>query len=420
MFALLRQRNFALLWFSGLITTTGDWLLIIGLPVYIYTTTRSALATSVTLIVAVIPGLFLSSLAGVFVDRWDRRKTIIVTNFLLAAGLLPLLAVHSIDTLWIIYVVLFFESCVVQFSSPAENALLPLLVSEEQLVPANALNSISQNTSRLTGAALGGLLVGTLGLTSVVLLDMFSFLCVCVMLWLVRLPQELTRRQRVSDNVAVVEKNLLREWLEGMRLILHVRALTILFIMLALQFFGEGVFSVLLVVFVEKTLGYGAVVYGALNSMQAVGSILGGTAIGLVGKRFTPARLIGINTLVFGIIDLLIINVPLFLPSLLILLCLFILVGIPGTGMRVGINSLFQSLVEDSLRGRIFGAFSTVQSLMVLLGIGLAGALGGLLGAPLMLNIQGSVYALSGLFGLLTLGRMIGKKLEKQTSGLIV
>ena len=94
--------------------------------------------------------------------------------------------------------------------------------------------------------------------------------------------------------------------------------------------------------------------------------------------------------------------------------------GIPRTGMRVGINSLFQSLVEDSLRGRIFGAFSTVQSLMVLLGIGLAGALGDLLGVPLMLNIQGSVYALSGLFGLLTLGRMIGKKLEKQTSELVV
>ncbi|MDQ2715650.1 MAG: MFS transporter, partial [Chloroflexota bacterium] len=134
MIATLRQRNFALLLFGGLISNTGDWLLLIGLPVYVYVLTGSALATSITLITGFVPMLLLSSLAGVFVDRWDRRWTMIISNLLLALGLLPLLLVHSRESLWIVFVVQFVESCIAQFVQPAESALLPNLVSEEQLV----------------------------------------------------------------------------------------------------------------------------------------------------------------------------------------------------------------------------------------------------------------------------------------------
>ncbi len=153
--------------------------------------------------------------------------------------------------------------------------------------------------------------------------------------------------------------------------------------------------------------------------MQAVGSLLGGAIIGLLGKRYTPARLVGICICLFGIIDLLIINIPLFIPNLLIIWALFILVGIPGIGAMVGVYSLFQSLVADELRGRVFGAFITIEALMVLVGMGLAGLLGDHLGAPLMLNIQGSAYTLSGLLGLLTLGGMVKKQQEKQDTELI-
>jgi len=417
--AILRQRNFALLWSGGLISMVGDWLLRIGLPVYVYTLTGSALATSIMLITGFVPDVLLGSVAGVFVDRWDRRKTMMTSNLLLAVGLLPLLAVHSKDTLWIVYIVQFFEACISQFVLPAENALIPHLVSEEQLVSANALKSISQNISRLVGSALGGLLIGGLGLSSVVLLDAVTFLFVCVMLGLMQLPTSPVNTQKTSETVAAEEKNLLREWLEGLQLILRLRPLTILCLMGAVQSIGEGVFGVLLVVFVEKVLGYGAAVYGSLGSMQAVGSLLGGALIGLLGKRFTPARLVGICTCLFGIIDLLIINVPLFMPNLLIIWALFILVGIPGIGALVGAYSLFQSLVEDKLRGRVFGAFLTIEAVMVLIGMSLAGALGDRLGAALMLNIQGSVYTLSGLLGLLTLNRMVKKLQKKQAAELV-
>ena len=414
MIAVLRQRNFALLWLGGLISNTGDWLLIIGLPVYVYLLTGSALATSITLIAAFVPSLLIGSVAGVFVDRWDRRWTMIISNLLLALGLLPMLAVHSKDTLWIVYVVAFCESCFDQFVYPAESALIPNLVSEEHLVSANALKSIGMNSSRLIGGALGGIVLAALGLRGVILIDAITFLFVATMILLIRMPAKQQSAAQLleshaADNGSVGElatnptRHFAGEWLEGLQLIARQRALIILLIMFMLQSLGEGVFGVLLVVFVKQVLHGGSVDYGLILSIQAVGSLIGGVFIGAFGKRFAPARMLGVCMFLFGFIDLLIIDVPIFFPSILLVMALFIAVGIPGTAGMVSFQSLLQFLVEDKLRGRVFGTAASIGALMTLLGMILAGALGDRLGPILLLNIQGSVYALSGVLVIATL-----------------
>src|SRR6201986_749013 len=101
MLATLRQRNFALLWFGSLISFVGDWVLLIALPVYIYDLTGSTLATGAMFIAQTLPRLLFGSLAGVFVDRWDRRWTMIVAN-LACTAVLP---VHSVADLWIVYLI---------------------------------------------------------------------------------------------------------------------------------------------------------------------------------------------------------------------------------------------------------------------------------------------------------------------------
>src|SRR5215470_5438421 len=119
MLATLRQRNFGLLWFGGLISLAGDWMLNVALPIYVYTLTGSALATGGMLIARIIPNLLLGSVAGVFVDRWDRRHTMIVANLLMALALLPLLLVRSADWLWLVYLVAFVQATIAQFFRPA-------------------------------------------------------------------------------------------------------------------------------------------------------------------------------------------------------------------------------------------------------------------------------------------------------------
>src|SRR5262249_22849680 len=104
MLATLRNRNFALLWLGGLVSFAGDWVMFIALPVYVYDLTGSALATGGMFMAQTAPRLLLGSIAGVFVDRWDRRWTMIVANMLCAAVLLLLLLVRSAADLWLLYV----------------------------------------------------------------------------------------------------------------------------------------------------------------------------------------------------------------------------------------------------------------------------------------------------------------------------
>ncbi len=103
MLSILRQRNFALLWFGQVISMAGDWVLYASLAFYVYTLTGSVLLSGSMLIVSTLPRIVLGSVAGVFVDRWDRRRTMIVADLGRAVVLLALLAVHTVSDMWIVY-----------------------------------------------------------------------------------------------------------------------------------------------------------------------------------------------------------------------------------------------------------------------------------------------------------------------------
>src|SRR6478609_10181441 len=112
MLVALRQRNFALLWVGQLISVFGDWVLLIALPFYIFDLTGSALATGAMFIAQTVPKVLLGSVAGVFVDRWDRKRTMIAADLSRAALLLTLLTVHSAHSLWIVYVAGFAQGTI--------------------------------------------------------------------------------------------------------------------------------------------------------------------------------------------------------------------------------------------------------------------------------------------------------------------
>jgi MFS family permease len=419
MLATFRQRNFALLWFAGLISLAGDWTLMIALPIYVYQLTGSTLATSGMLMAGIVPRLVFGSVAGVFVDRWDRKRTMVLTNLLMAAALLPLLTVRSADQLWLVYVVAFVESTIAQFFGPAENALLPLLVSEEHLIAANSLNSLNNNLARLIGPALGGAAAALVGLSGVALLDAGAFAIAALLIALIGGRYAATQDAAAPAHPGGAWARVWHEWLAGMRLIGSQRTLKVLFGLLAITSLGEGVFGVLFVVFVNRILGGGAAEIGWLMSAQAVGGLLGGVLVGWLGARVRPARMIGVATILFGAIDLAIFNYPRFFPGFLPVLALFVVVGVPGVFEVTGVNTLLQTSVADAFRGRVFGAIGMVGSLMALIGLTLAGLIGDRVGVITVLNIQGAVYILAGLVVLALLPDVSRAPAHKQP-GIIV
>ena len=408
----LRNRNFALLWLGGLISTAGDWVLMVGLPIYVYLLTHSVLATSITLITSMVPNILFGSVAGIFVDRWDRRRTLIGANALLALGLLPLLLVRTPDLVWIVYVVSFVEACLEQFTAPAQNALLPALVGEDHLVAANSLNGVSSNLARLVGPALGGLIAALGGLNGIVLADAASFVLAGVLISFIAGRTASTRlapAAETGESVPAAEAGAIsragREWLDGLGVIFHERTLRFLLLMFGISMLGEGVFGVLYPVFVYRILHGAALQIGQLMSAQAVGGLMGGLLVGWIGKRVMSRWVIGLGQVAFGLIDLAIFNTPAFFPVYWLSVGLFVAVGIPGLASSTGAQSLLQARTPDAYLGRVFGALGTTMGLLGLIGAVIAGTLTDRFGLIPVLNVQGAGYVVAGLLMVVFLPR---------------
>lgn len=396
MLSVLRNRDFALLWWGGLVSMLGTWLLSVALPVYIYQTTGSTLATSLMFIAGAAPRVLLGTVAGVFVDRLERKRTMVVCNALLALTLTPLLFVERSGATWPIYLVAFVQSSVAQFFGPAENALLPTLVGKDRLATANALNALNNNLARLVGPAAGGLVMAAHGLSGAVLVNLASYLVAAVLIGLLAVsPGAAPERSQATTDSAV--RRWVSEWREGIDHIRGDRLMLTLLAVMALTSFGEGTFSVLLAPFVGEAFGGGAQGLGWLLSAQAVGGIMGGLAIGWVGSRTSPLKLLGFGALFLGLIDLAIFNYPALLPAIGPALVLMAVAGIPASGFGAGYTTLVQTNVADALLGRVFGTVNTVSALTLLAGMAAAGVLGDLVGVVPVINTQGVVYILAGL-----------------------
>jgi MFS family permease len=401
---LLRQRNFSLLWFGQFISIIGDWVLFIALPFYTYSLTGSVLATGAMFMVSTLPRLLLGSVAGVFVDRWDRKRMMILADILRVFIVLMLVLVRSSSWLWLIYVSSFLESVVSQFFNPSKSAIIPLMVGEKDLLAANSLNGLSDALTRLLGSALGGVLMGWLGFSSVVLLDAGSFLVSAFMILLIVMPvRPAAAPQEARPSVNGGFLGVWRDWVDGLRLVKRNRLLFMLFIVLAIAFLGDSMITVLIVPLVKVLMGGGSQLLGWLMMTQGVGGLLGGLLIGQFGKHFAPRRITAIGLVITGLVILAIITIP----HSMLVLPLMAVAGLAASTWIISSETLLQLGASDQFRGRIFGTLGTTSALASLVGMLFAGALSDLVGLVLVLSISGGLYVLSGVLAWIMLPKSV-------------
>jgi len=403
MLAVLKQKNFALLWSGGLISMMGDWMLMAALPFQVFALTNSALAVSGVLMAMVTPRILLGSLAGVFVDRWDRKLIMVVTSALQALVITSLLLVRSPEWIWVIYLATFFESTLGIFFAPAEGALLPNLVGEEHLVAANSLNAMNDNLARIAGPALGGVLLGTLGFESVILADMSSYLIAMTLILLIRAKNTSPEHEdhSVEEQKEGAQKGgVWKEMMAGLQYIKKKTALTGLFLVLAIALFGDAIISVLMVVFVQQEMSLGAVEYGWLFAARGIGGLLGGVLVGNWGQKFSLAQLISGGLIVSGISVLAILTQP----TLLVMIVVMILMGPALMAWLISLQTVAQKEAEDAYRGRVLGMLGMTMGFMMFFGSAIAGSLADQIGTIIMIAIAGGFYMLAGLVSPLFFG----------------
>jgi len=402
---LLRRRDLGLLWTGGLISETGDWFLLVGLPVWVLQVTGSSLVTATVFLVGLLPGLVVGPLAGVLVDRWDRRRTLVAVSLAQAAFLLPLLAVDGRHRLWVVYLVMAAEAALAQLNDPARNALVPTLVARDDLVGANALIGLNANLARLAGSPLGGLLVELAGLPGLVIGDAVSFLVGAALLGLVRRPPRAEPAQPREVSTAPAPPGVVGEWVDGLRVTLGDRGLRWGLVVNGLAAVAQGIFTVLFVLFVTRELGGDGADVGLLRGVQAIGGLLGGLVVVGLARRLEPGRLLGVSLLVFAAVDLAIWNGPALTTGEWLYLGLFVAAGIPGIGFLTGLTALVQERTDEAYLGRVFATYYGSFNGLMAVGMLLAGLLGDPVGVVPVLNGQAGLYLLAGVVAVATLGR---------------
>jgi len=394
---LASRRDLRLVLAAGLVSDAGDWILIIGLAYRVYAITGSTVASALTMASSCAPQVLLGAVAGVFADRWDRKRTMITADLLLAVMLLPLLLVHGAGQVWIVFAVMFAEGAIAQFFSPAQQAMVPTLVPDSELVAANALGGQVSNSSRLAGSALGGIIAAAAGLGAVTVADAASFVASAALLALVRAGA--SSPSRGGSGAAVRERiaDIGEELRDGLRLSARHRVLRALMIFALVTSVGEGIMSTLFTPFVEHVLHGSSQEFGLVVAAQAVGGILGGVLAAGFGHRVRASRLLGWGAVVFGLVDLAIFLYPLGYVAVWPAVTGMVVVGLPGALAMAGLMTLFQRSTADSHRGRVFGSLSALEGITVLAGTLGAGFLSRYAGIVPVLAIQGAGYVVAGL-----------------------
>jgi MFS family permease len=387
----LRNRDFGLLWVSGLVSVAGDWILYAALPFYVYERTGSTIATAGMIVAELAPAVLLGSVAGVFVDRWERKRVLVASNLLQAAAVALLLLVPLEGWLWVVYAVAAAQSAVAAFAQPAESALLPTLVPEERLLAANALNALNNRLARLAGLPIGAALLGLLGLRGVVLVDCLSFVLAALLVAPIA-SRQVARKETGADAVSAWSA-FWAEWREGLRLVGSERLVALLFVVFGLMTFGGTMLDPLTVAWVRDVLGEGPEVFAWLLTAHAASGIAATLAVGRLGAGIDPRALIGWSSVAVAAALAVRHNVP----SVPLALGLTAVAGVTSVASSVGVETLAQRAVPDEYRGRVFGSLGATLGLLSLLGATAGGTVAEAVGIVPMLNVATALIALSGV-----------------------
>jgi predicted MFS family arabinose efflux permease len=370
------------LWSAVAISETGDWLLFIALPVYVFQVSGSAMSTSTVFLAELVPAVVVGTLCGAVIDRRNPPRLLTALTTIQAVALLPLLWLGP-GGLWMVYAVAGVQAAITGITVPGLQAAIPLVVPSEQLTRANGMAQVASNAARLCGAPLGGLLLPVVGLHGLVLGDIATFLASAALLAGCRTAPTADHRQATGRLAATAEG-----WRAARRDPTLASALVIAF----LGAVAQGMFLVLFVLFVLRSLGAGDEAVGLLRGVQAIGGVLGGLVVAIAAKRIGARWLTVGGLAMFGLISLLTWNSPAITDSTWWYAALFIAVGVPATAIVTGLITGTQHAAPPRVRGRVLSLIGVSEALGQGAGILIAGLLASSVSLTLLLDGQASLY----------------------------
>ena len=361
----LKISGFKRLWLAQLVSILGDFLAVFGvINLITFKWHGTPLQVTNVMIAFIIPMATVGPLAGVFVDRWNVKRTMIVSDLIRAVLILGLVFVTRLEQ---IYVLFFLVSTVSSFFGPSQSVTLRTLVPMNGLMSANALMSQAFYTMRIIAPASAGLLVYWLGYNSCFYLDTASFVFSAAMLSTIAIMRAVSAKGATEKTVG----SLMKDYTSGSRFILTHPAISFVMTAMMTAMFVLSCFSPLISVYVRDQLHAGTRSFGIISAMVGVGLIVGTQMVNAVAKGYSKKHvaLCGLFGLSFATFVL-----ALFQTAWLAGLGMFG-IGFAIAFIIVPAQTLMQQETPHEMLGRVSSSFMAVFSLSQLLGLLLSGAL---------------------------------------------
>ena len=385
-FASLKSYNFRLYFGGQCISLIGTWMQQIAMSWLVFRLTGSVLLLATVTFMAQIPILVATPYMSVFVDRFDRRKLLVLTQSLsmVQALLMALLTLTGWIEVWHIMVLSLLIGLINALDNPTRQSFYPSLVPAEKLGNAIALNSAVINGSRLIGPAVGGVLIGLLGEGICFLLNGVSYIAVIIALLMMRIK---------PNRETVVKQRVWEDMRDGFLYVAHdIPIRSLLLLMSAISFFGLPLMT-FIPAYVKTILGGESEMLGLLLSCVGVGSFIAAlylaarkSVLGLGKVVMLSGALLGIGLVVMSFVTV---------PWVAAVLC--VPVGFTIIAAVASINTLLQTLSREDKRGRVMGYMAMAFTGMAPVGSMVLGAIEKFAGLQYILLLSGACCFLASL-----------------------
>ncbi|MCM8796733.1 MAG: MFS transporter [Candidatus Omnitrophica bacterium] len=401
----LKQRNFFLLWIGQIISQLGDRLDQMALIGFVYTRTPgSALSIAKILTFTIIPVFLIGPLAGAYVDRWDRRRTMYVCDFI-RAGLvftIPFFLFHS-KSMLPIYLIIFIVFSVGRFFVPAKLSIVPEIVGNQELLIANSLVNTTGMIAAILGFGISGLIVEWLGSKAGFYLDSLSFILsgMCIFFISKKATSKVNFKKVKREIVAVLRKSVSQELKDGILYFVKNKSIRFAAGIIFILWSALGAVYTVIIVFVQKTLHSATKDLGFLIIFLGAGLFLGSLIYGRFGQRISRYKMIFISLVASGgmlvVFALGIQRYPHF--NFAALLSFFI--GIAVSPIMIASNTIIHNVSDSNMLGKIFSSLEIVMHLGFLLCMLLSSFLADRVSSFSILIFIGGLFAVIGILNLL-------------------
>jgi len=400
----LRNRNFFLLWMGQIISQLGDRLGQMALIAFVYLRAPgSTLQIAKILSFTIIPVFIVGPLAGVYVDRWDRRRTMFACDFLrsLLVLAIPLFLFYT-KSLAPVYLIIFIAFSIGRFFVPAKLSIIPDLVDKKDLLIANSLVNTTGMIAATLGFGISGVLVEWLGAKSGFYLNSLTFLISGTFIFLIskKFVVAMDFKKIGQEIMEVIRKSVFQEIKDGVFYFIRKKDIRFTAGIIFALWSALGAVYVVIIVFVQNTLHSTTKDLGLLVMFLGIGLFLGSLVYGRFGQRIAHYKVIFASLVLSGImLDIFalgIYNYPNFAMAALLALCL----GLTIAPIMIASNTIIHSVSDNDMLGKIFSSFEIVMHLGFLAFMFISSMLAERFSHLLILVIVGGLLSLLGLVNL--------------------